>query len=270
MKRPFAKVCNSRCRVNLVEEEDAQTSLETEIDHIVLDQDDDSEPEYGILSTQPQNKRSIVQIGSFLILLKTNRGTPRNLSVMLRSGAKSFYATVDTGNPVSFLNKRTADVLFRQNTKSHFTSVQNLLNEVSYKDFNKNSIKIFGSLTIPISSGGWENVDATFLVSEKKTRCLLGLDLQSFVGIDTIQRNPPQVNTVLNVVENSTVALIKSHFVKKFPLLFTRLSRSKNHQVHTTRCFLDKLKCEGANSHSGLRVRQIKGASEGWSYYEAR
>ena len=118
-------MCNSRRRVNRVEEEEAQSSLEREIDHIVLDQDDDSEPEYGILSIQPRSKRSSVRICS-LELLKSNRGTPRNLSLMLRSNAKSFYATVDTGSPVSFLNKRLADVLLRQNPKSRFISVQNL------------------------------------------------------------------------------------------------------------------------------------------------
>ena len=88
----------------------------SEIDHIVQNQDDDSEPEYGILSVQSQRQRPSVQICS-LELLKSNRGTPRNLSVMIRSNAKSFYATVDTGSPVSFLNERTADVLLRHNPK---------------------------------------------------------------------------------------------------------------------------------------------------------
>ena len=61
----------------------------------------------------------------------------------------------------------------------------------------------------------------------------MGLDLQGSLGIDTVQRNPPQVKTVQNVVENSTPELIKSHFVKKFPMLFTWLGRSESHQVHT-------------------------------------
>ena len=56
------------------------------------------------------------------------------------------------------------------------------------------------------------------------------MDLQGSLGIDTVQRNPPQVQ---NVVENSTSELIKSHFFKKFPLLFNQLGRSKSHQVHT-------------------------------------
>ena len=42
------------------------------------------------------------------------------------------------------------------------------------------------------------------------------------------------MKSVQNVVENLTSELIMSHFVKKFPLLFTRLGRSKSHQVHTT------------------------------------
>ena len=62
----------------------------------------------------------------------------------------------------------------------------------------------------------------------------MGLDLRNSLGIDTVQRNPPHVKTVQNVVEKLTSELIKSHFVKKFPLLFTRLGRSKSHQVHTT------------------------------------
>ena len=37
-----------------------------------------------------------------------------------------------------------------------------------------------------------------------------------------------------NLVENLTSDMIKSHFVKKFPLLFTRHGKSKSHQVHTT------------------------------------
>ena len=161
-------MCNSRRRVNCVEEEETQASLETKIDHIVLDQDDDIEPEYGVLSITTRCKRNSVQICS-LELLKSNRGTPCNLSVMLRSNAKSIYATVDTGSPVFFLKKRTADVLLRQNLKSHFISVHNLSNETFYVDYNKKSIKIFGSLTIPVSSGGWKNDIATFLVSESKT-----------------------------------------------------------------------------------------------------
>ena len=188
-------MCNSRRRVNRVEAEKVQSSLRTEIYHIVLDQEDDSKLEYGVLSITSRRIGQIVQICS-LELPKSNRDTPRKLSVMLRSYGKSFYATVDTGSPVSFLNKRMADVLLRQNPKSRFIYAHNMNDDISFVDYNKNSIKTFGSLTIPVSSGGWKKDFATFLVSENKTRCLLGLDLQRSLGIDTVQRNPPQVKRV--------------------------------------------------------------------------
>ena len=130
----------------------------------------------GFLSITQRRIRHTVQICS-LELLKSNRGASRKLSVLLRSYGKSFYATVDTGSPVSFLNKRTADVLLQQNPTSRFISAHNINDNISYVDYNKNSIKFFGSLTIPVSSGGWKNDNATFLVSENKTSCLLGLDL---------------------------------------------------------------------------------------------
>ena len=41
------------------------------------------------------------------------------------------------------------------------------------------------------------------------------------------------------MVEISTSELIKSHFFRKFPHLFTLLGRSKFHQIHTT--FMDPL-----------------------------
>ena len=70
---------------------------------------------------------------------------------MLRSGVKPFYLTVDTGNPVWFLIKRTADILLRQNPRSIITNVQNLPKFVSNVDYNKKSISIVGSLSISIS-----------------------------------------------------------------------------------------------------------------------
>ena len=161
--------------------------------------DADSEPEYGILNIQQQKKHSTVQNCS-LELLKSNRGTPRVLSFIIRLGAKSIYAAVDTGSSVSFMNKGTAHILLCQNPKSLFTNNQNLPNDVFHS----------ARLSIPISSGGLKYPNANFLVWKNRTRCLLGLDLQGLLVVDTIQRNPPDVNTVRNVVENSS-ELIKAH-----------------------------------------------------------
>ena len=53
-KGHLAKMCNSERRVKRVKDEDFQVGLETEVDNIVIEQDEDSEPEYSILSIQPR------------------------------------------------------------------------------------------------------------------------------------------------------------------------------------------------------------------------
>ena len=100
----FAKCCNSsRRRVNLVDDSEEVTDLS--IDCNFIDADYDSEPEYSVLQLE-----SAVRIDS-IELLKSNKGKPRSLSIQLRTGSSFFYSTVDTGSPVSFLNKRTCDLI---------------------------------------------------------------------------------------------------------------------------------------------------------------
>ena len=43
-----------------------------------------------------------------------------------------------------------------------------------------------------LRSAGWEVKDAMFLVTECKTRCIMGLDLQGQVGISTRQKPAPR------------------------------------------------------------------------------
>ena len=182
----------------------------------MIEQDADSELEYRIRSIQPRKKRSIVQICR-LELLKSNRGTPRNINVMLRS-ERNHFMPLDTGSPGCFLNKQTADILLRHNPQ--FFGVQNLPNEFSYEDYNTDSIKVFGSLSIPISSGGWRKFITPFSWCRRLElgfHSLLGMELQRSLGIHAIQRS-----------------------------LFTRLGRSKSHQVRT-------------NLMDPLIPRQIKG-----------
>ena len=75
------------------------------IDCNFIDAKHDSEPKYGVLQLE-----TAVRINS-IETLKSSRGKSRSLSVQLRSGYSFFYSTVDTGSPVSFLNKRTCDLL---------------------------------------------------------------------------------------------------------------------------------------------------------------
>ena len=54
-------------------------------------------------------------------------------------------------------------------------------------DYNKKPIRLLGSIQIPISSSGWRVANAQFLISESRTRNLLGLDLQEKLGFVTTQ-----------------------------------------------------------------------------------
>ena len=70
--------------------------------------------EYGVLQLE-----SAVMINS-VETLKSSGGQPRSLSIQLRSGFSFFYSTVDTGSPVSFLNKRTCDFLLQRSPSIEF------------------------------------------------------------------------------------------------------------------------------------------------------
>ena len=128
----------------------------------------------------------VVQINN--LELKGAGGQPRSLSVQLRSGNSLFYATVDTGSPVSFLNKKTAEILVKRILNVKFKDVARHPLDVTYVDYNKKPNKLFGSLEIPITSKGWKIENACFLVSENRTRNLLGLNFHEKLGIEMVQR----------------------------------------------------------------------------------
>ena len=173
----FAKVCNTtRRRVNMVQHEEVSSDQECNL----IDVNGDSEPEYGVMAID------VAQIIN-VELLKAAGGQPRSLSIQLRSGSSFFYATVDTGSPVSFLNKKMAEILMRRLPNVKFKNIGRYLLSVTYVDYNKKPIKLFGSLEIPITSKGWKIDNVCFLVSENRTRNLLGLNLHEKLGIETVQ-----------------------------------------------------------------------------------
>ena len=166
-KGHFAKVCNTtRRRVNMVQNEEMATDQECNL----IEVNGDSEPEYGVMAI------GVVQINN-VELLKTAGGQPRSLSIQLRSGNSFFYSTVDTGSPVSFLNKKTADILMKRIPNVKFKDIARHPLDVTYVAYNKKPIQLFGSLEIPITSKGWKIENACFLVSKNRTRNLLGLNL---------------------------------------------------------------------------------------------
>ena len=202
----LAKCCNaSKRRVNLVQENE-EASGHT-IGCNFIDAEYDREPEEGVLQLE-----SAVRINSIQIL-KSNGGKSRSLSIQLRSGLSFFYSTVDTESPVSFLNKRTFDLLSQRNPSIEFRDIARYPIDTLYVDINKQTIRLLGPVRIPISFIGWKVDDVHFLISESRTRNLPGLDLHEQLGVVTTQLRAEPVHLLENI----------SHF----------LGRSKHHKVYT-------------------------------------
>ena len=95
-----------------------------------------------------------------------------------------------------------------------------------------------GILEIDIYSNGWKLQGAKFLISENRTRCLLGLHIQPELGIVTTQLKLPKnsVNAISEEQENESAEsnFWKNKFTKKYNDVFHRLGRSKNHKVFTS------------------------------------
>ena len=103
-------------------------------------------------------------------------------------------ATIDTGSPASFINKKTADVLLKSGASVKLLSTSELPIDTHYVDYNRRTIKLFGTLIADVFSLGSQTNSAKFLVSENRTRCLLNVDLQSSLGV-----KPPKQDQLLSM-----------------------------------------------------------------------
>ena len=91
--------------------------------------------------------------------------------------------TIDTGSSVSFLNWTTAKQSLDGSSEITFIPAEKLNLTMQFVDYNKHPIQILGALRANILSEGWEVPDASLLVTERRARCILGLDLQGKMGI---------------------------------------------------------------------------------------
>ena len=110
-------------------------------------------------------------------VINTPSGKIKRLQVTLRVNKSLFKATVDMDSPASFVNENTADLLLRTRKNVKMYPKSSLPIDISYVDCNHKPIELFGTLVTDISSLGWKIKSTQFLISENRTRCLLGLDL---------------------------------------------------------------------------------------------
>ena len=96
--------------------------------------------------------------------------------------------TIDTGSPVSYLNWATTKQILEGSPKTKFIPAERLNLSAQFIDYNEQLILILGALKAYIRSTGWEVTGVSFVVTERRTRCILVLDLQSKVGTHTTQK----------------------------------------------------------------------------------
>ena len=229
-KGHFAKCCNSKNVANVEAESDE--TVEENCNFITSD----SESEFAVLSvTAGDSSRSIASVKK-LEVVKAATGKLRSIQITLRCGKTFFKATVDTGSPASFVIKKTADYIVNSVPSAKFFSIQERPIDTVYVDYNRKRIDLMGTLILDVSSLGWYVKSAKFLISENRTRCLLGLDLQSQLGVRTTQVRPERspVGEVSQSNLNVTSESWKTHFHQKFHRVFSRVGRGKNHKVFST------------------------------------
>ena len=166
----------------------------------------DSELEFAVLAVEglhrPTNQvPSSTASAKKLEVINAATCKIRCIQITLRCNQTLFKATVYTGSPASFVNKRTAEFLIKQATSAVVLDKTECPIDTVYVDFIRKKIKGFGTLIIDVSSLNWNVKSVKFLVPENRTRCLLGLDLQSQLGVRTTQVRPP--SPLLGIISQS-------------------------------------------------------------------
>ena len=155
----------------------------------------------------------------------------KSLKTLVRIDHRIIMMTIGTGSPVSFLNWATAKQILESSKNTKFIPQENLNLTAQFVDYDKQPINILGAITTTIRSAGWEEVGASFLITERRTRCILALDLQTKVGIHTTQKLAPKDKTRFDVLLCEQPESWKNKFYSKFKNLFDRQGCSKNHDV---------------------------------------
>ena len=134
------------------------------------------------------------------------------LKALVRIKNQIFNLTIDTGSPVSFLNWTTAKQILDGSSEIKFILAGKLNLTMQFVDYSKHPIQILGAVCADIRSASWEVKDAYFLVTERRARCILGLDLQGKFGMYTSQKSSPVNRSRFDVLLCEQSEGMKQHF----------------------------------------------------------
>ena len=137
------------------------------------------------------------------------------LKALVRVKNQNINMTIDTGSPVSFLNGTTAKQLLDGSSEIKFIPAEELNFTTQFVDYNKHPIQILGAVSANIRSAGWEDQYVSLLVTERRARCNLGLDLQGKMGIHTSQKSAPTNRSRFDVLLCEQSEGMKQQIYKK-------------------------------------------------------
>ena len=123
------------------------------------------------------------------------------------------------------MNKRTFDLLLQRNPSIEFRDITRCPIDTLYVDYKKQPVRQLGSIQIPISSSGWKVDNAQFLISENRTRNLLGLNLQEQLGVVNTQLKAESVQSLENISPDSTSDYWSCFFAKKHARVFSSVAK---------------------------------------------
>ena len=205
-------MCRSN-KVNEIAEENSGSDEECNLIHSF-----DSCEEFEVMVVEPRLHDSPGKIGKIISGAKDNnvikdtrdvqkidiRRDPKShqtkaLKALVRTDKHIINMTIDTGSQVSFLKWTTAKQLMEGAPRIKITPAEELNLSIQFVDYNKQPIQILGAVCTSIRSVGWEVTDASFLVTERRARCILGLDLQGKLGIQTSQKSAPSQKSRFDV-----------------------------------------------------------------------
>ena len=155
------------------------------------------------------------------------------LKALVKIFSQILNMTIDTGSPVSFLNWATTKQILEGPMISKVIAAEKPNLSAQFVDYNKRPILILGALKANLLSAGWEVLGAPLLVTERRMRCILGLDLQGKLGIQTTQKPAPTRRSRFDVLLCEQSEGWKQKFCIQFKYLFDRQGESKNHTVNT-------------------------------------
>ena len=178
---------------------------------------------------EPNDKSE--KVGSFEVRRNPQSHQIKALKALVRVVNHIVNMTIDTGSPVSFLNWTSTKQTLQRSTSSKFIPVEKLNLSAQFEDYNKRQILILRALKANLRSIGWGVHGAQLLVTERRMRCILGLDLQGKLGIHTTQKPAPTRRFRFDVLLCEQSEGWKQKLYNQFKSLFDQEGESKKHTV---------------------------------------